>query len=60
MTTNITRLRQLLTAQTIPTAAKATGISERTLYRIKAGEDFTVTTLEKLEKWATGKRVPAQ
>lgn len=54
---NLPGIRKLLTSETIPEAAKATGLSVRTLWRIKAGaENITLATLCSLQRWGRDKK----
>lgn len=56
---NIQRIRQLVAATPLKDVAKASGIPLRTLYRFKNVENGPqMATLEALEKWAKGRRLP--
>lgn len=56
---SIIRIQALLRAASIPEVSQKTGLSVRSLFRIKAGEtNITLATLNKLEEWARGRRAP--
>lgn len=57
---NLHRIRSLLAAPnvSIPEVAKSTGVSIRTLFRIKSGEsNINLRTYNALDTWAKGKRL---
>jgi len=58
---NIQRITALLNAPkvSIPEVSAKSGVSIRTLYRIKAGyKQVTLETFASLQEWAKGRRLP--